>query len=337
MDSNGTLIIRNAHPADGGQYLCTAQSPSGVDRMLVNLVVQSQRPRVLQPRQREVSVPEGGRVQFDCVVEGHPVPLVTWVLPNHTHVTAKRLGAPPRQRISVLTNGTLRIGEAAHADRGVYKCIGSSTAGADAVSVRLQVSTSPPWIQQGRVENATFPEGGTARIHCTATGSPRPVIRWITPDGVQHAPSPSPTGHDVYVLSNGTLLVRGLGPGSSGRYECLASNAVATSRRTVFVSVDRSPSSTRAKITRSSPPRTDVVYGDTLLLDCVARGEPEPWILWRTPSKKLVDSQYRYQRTPHSPLSWFFFSFHPDFLLPHVAVSTRESKCLPTAPSPSAP
>lgn len=293
MDSNGTLLIRNAHPTDGGQYLCTAQNQYGMDKMVVNLVIQSQHPQILNPRQRDFSVHEGGTIHLDCVAEGHPLPLVTWVLPNHAHVTAMPLDASPPQRLSVLTNGTLRISEATYADRGVYKCIGSSIAGADTVLVRLQVSTSPPYIHQKQIENVTLAAGSTAYIHCTASGTPRPVIHWITPDGIQHIPSQSPNGNNIFVLSNGTLYVRGLSPGNSGRYECLASNTVATSRRVVFVSVQRSPSTMRAKITLSSPQRTDVMYGGSLLLNCVAKGEPEPWILWRTPSKKLVDSQFR--------------------------------------------
>lgn len=292
VDSNGTLFIRNAHPTDGGQYLCTAQNQYGLDKMIVNLVIQSQHPRIVHPRQRDFSVHEGGNINLDCIVNGHPLPLITWVLPNHVHVTGKPFGAPPHQRISVLINGTLQISEATYADRGIYKCIGSSTAGADTVLVRLQVSTSLPLIQQKQNENMTFSEGRTAYIHCTTVGTPRPVIHWITPDGIQHMPSQSPTKNNIYVLSNGTLFIRAMRPGNSGRYECLASNAVTTSRRTVFVSIQRSPSA-RAKITTSSPQRTDIVYGGNLLLNCVAEGEPQPWILWRTPSKKLVDSQYR--------------------------------------------
>lgn len=293
MDSNGTLYIRNAHPTDGGEYLCTAQNQHGLDKMIVKLVIHSQHPRILHPRQRDFSVHEGSNINLDCIVDGHPLPLITWVLPNHVHMTGKRFGTPPHQRIFVLINGTLQISEATYADRGIYKCIGSSTAGADTVLVRLQVSTSPPLIQQKQTENVTFPEAGTAYIHCTTEGTLRAVIRWITPDGVQHIPSQSPTRSNIYVLSNGTLVIRAISPGNSGRYECLASNALATSRRAVFVSIQRSPSTARAQITLSSPQRTDIMYGGTLLLNCIAVGEPQPRILWRTPSKKLVDSQYR--------------------------------------------
>ncbi|XP_074520931.1 matrix-remodeling-associated protein 5 [Halichoeres trimaculatus] len=291
---NGTLIIRNLQPMDGGQYLCKVQNQYGSDNMLVNLVVLSQHPRVLQHRHRDVTVHLGSKVDLECKVEGHPTPRVTWVLPNHVHVPAAPLGVLPQQRVSVLSNGTLQISQAAFADRGIYKCIGSSAAGADTVSVRLYVSALPPVIQQTPQENTTLPEGSTAFIHCTATGAPQPAIRWLTPDGVLVFASQTITARNLNVFPNGTLSIRGLSSGNSGRYECSASNAVASSKRTVNLSVRRKPTSAKATITSSSPQRSDVMYGEKLLLDCVATGEPEPRIMWRTPSKKLVDAQFSF-------------------------------------------
>uniref|UniRef100_UPI0037E8D63E matrix-remodeling-associated protein 5 n=1 Tax=Semicossyphus pulcher TaxID=241346 RepID=UPI0037E8D63E len=291
---NGTLIIRNTQPQDGGQYLCTVQNQYGTDNMVVNLVVLSQHPRVLQSRHRDVTVHLGGKVDLECKVEGHPTPRVTWVLPNHVHMPAAPRGVAPQQRVAVLNNGTLQISQATFTDRGIYKCIGSSAAGADTVSVRLYVSALPPVIQQTQHENTTLPEGSTAFIHCSATGSPQPVIRWITPDGVQLTASQFITGRNLIVFPNGTLSIQGLGPGNAGRYECSASNPVASSRRTVILSIRRSLSSAKATITTSSPQRTDVMYGGKLMLNCVATGEPEPRIMWRTPSKKLVDAQFSF-------------------------------------------
>lgn len=279
---------------DGGQYLCKVQNQYGTDNMLVNLVVLSQHPRVLQHRHRDVTVHLGDRVDLECKVEGHPTPRVTWVLPNHVHVPAAPLGvSSQQQRVFVFNNGTLQISQAAFTDRGIYKCIGSSAAGADTVSVRLYVSALPPVIQQSPNENTTLPEGSTAFIHCTATGAPHPAIRWLTPDGVLVFASQTITGRNLMVFPNGTLSIRGVSSGNSGRYECSASNAVASSKRTVNLSVRRKPTSAKATITSSSPQRSDVMYGGKLLLDCVATGEPEPRIMWRTPSKKLVDAQFR--------------------------------------------
>ncbi|XP_036947749.1 matrix-remodeling-associated protein 5 isoform X1 [Acanthopagrus latus] len=292
---NGTLIIRNTQPMDGGQYLCTVQNQYGTDKMVINLIVlMSQHHQVLQPRHSDITVHVGGKVDLECIVEGHPMSQVTWVLPNHIHMTATPLSVIPQQRVTVLSNGTLRISQASYTDRGIYKCIGSSAAGADTVSVRLYISALPPVIQQTKHENTTLREGSTAFIHCTATGSPKPVVRWITPDGVQLTASQFVAGHNLIVFPNGTLYIRTLGPGNAGRYECSASNVVASSRRTVILSIMRNPSSAKARITSSSPQRTDVIYGRRLQLNCVARGEPEPRIIWRTPSKKLVDAQYSF-------------------------------------------
>nr|XP_019959389.1 PREDICTED: matrix-remodeling-associated protein 5 [Paralichthys olivaceus] len=288
---NGTLIIKNTQRMDGGQYLCTVQNHYGTDKMVVNLVVLVQHPRVLQPRNRDMTVHLGGKVELECQVEGHPMPKVIWLLPNHVRIAA---GMPLQQRVAVLGNGTLRISQASYTDRGIYKCIGSSAVGTDSVSVHLYVTALPPFIQQTQNENLTLPEGSNVYIHCTATGVPQPVIQWITPDGVQLTASQFFAGHNPFVFPNGTLHIKGLGPGNAGTYECSASNAVASSRRTVILIAKKNPSSSKASITSSSPQRTDVIYGRNVLLNCVATGEPNPWIIWRTPSKKLVDSQYSF-------------------------------------------
>lgn len=287
---NGTLIIRNTQPMDQGRYLCIVQNQFGTDKMEVNLVVLSQHPLVLQPRNRHVTVHLGGKVDLECKVEGHPMPRVIWVLPNRVHLTA---GVSSHLRVAVLTNGSLRISQASFADRGIYKCIGSSVAGVDTASVYLDVSALPPVIQQTKFENITLPEASNAYIHCTATGSPHPVIHWIMPDGTQLSGSQFATGRNFIVFPNGTLYIRGLGPGNAGRYNCSASNAVASSRRTVNLSIKRNPTPSKAHITLSSPQTTNVIYGSKLLLNCVAAGQPDPRIIWRTPSKKLVDAQYR--------------------------------------------
>uniref|UniRef100_A0A3Q3KI91 Matrix-remodelling associated 5a n=1 Tax=Mastacembelus armatus TaxID=205130 RepID=A0A3Q3KI91_9TELE len=292
---NGTLIIRNTQPMDEGQYLCTVQNQYGKDKMEVNLVVLSQQPRMLQPQNRGVTVLLGGTVDLDCKVEGHPTPRVTWVLPNRVHVgAAASLGMPSQQRLVVLSNGTLRINKASYRDRGIYKCIGSNAAGVDTVSVNLYVSAPPPAIRQPQFENTTFPEGSDAYIHCAVTGAPQPVIHWTTPHGDQLTASHFTTSRNLMVFPNGTLNIQALGPGDAGRYECSASNAVASSRKIVNLSIRRTSSPTKARITSSSPQRTDVIYGSKLLLNCVAAGEPEPRIIWKTPSKKLVDSQYSF-------------------------------------------
>ncbi|XP_069031348.1 matrix-remodeling-associated protein 5 [Embiotoca jacksoni] len=282
---NGTLIIRKTQLGDRGQYLCRVQNRYGSAQTVVNLLVLSRRPSL-----RDVTVPLGGTADLECNVEGQPASLVTWILPNMVHMTAASVGVSSLQRVVVLSNGTLRVHRAGYTDRGLYECSGE-----DSVSVHLYVLALPPVIHQTPHENSTLPEGSSASIHCSASGAPPPVIRWTAPDGVQLTASQLVTGRNLVVFPNGTLHIRGLGPGHAGRYECSASNAVASSRRTVTLNIRRSLSSSRARITSSSPQRTDVTYGSKLLLNCVAAGDPAPRVIWRTPSNKLVDAQYSFE------------------------------------------
>lgn len=276
---------------DEGEYQCTALNQHGTDTMVANLVILSQPPLILQPRQRDVTVNLGGKVHLDCAVEGHPTPRVTWVLPNRVHVAPLAHGVPSQQRVSVMSNGTLHVREVSYSDGGTYKCVGSSTAGSDAVLVRVHVSGIPPVAQRTQQENVTLAEGSDAYIHCDVSSALQPLIRWIAPDGTQLTTSHLSTGQKLGVFPNGTLHIRGVGMRNIGRYECL--NALGSSVRVVMLSLKRSLSSAKARIVSSSPQRTEVIYGERLLLDCVATGEPAPRIIWRTPSKKLVDNQYR--------------------------------------------
>ncbi|XP_023185599.1 matrix-remodeling-associated protein 5 [Xiphophorus maculatus] len=292
---NGTLIIRNSQLTDEGQYVCTVQNQYGTDKMMANLIVMSHHPRVLQPRERDIHVYEGSKVELECKVEGDPVPRVKWVLPNSIQLMTTSPSVPSQWQVAVDDSGTLHINRASLTDSGIYRCTGSSAAGADTVSVHLHVSAMPSLIQQRLDENMTFPEGSAAYIDCTATRASQPTMHWITPDGTQLTPSQLITRDNLTVFPNGTLHIQRLDLKNSGRYVCKASNGVASSSRTVMLSIRRKLLSAKATITSSSPHRTDVIYGSKLLLNCVATGEPEPRIIWRTPSKKLVDNQYSFE------------------------------------------
>lgn len=306
VHSNGTFIVRKVQPLDRGQYLCKVQNQYGEDKMVVNLIVLARHPKVLEPRYREESTHLGDPVEMECRSQGHPLPRTTWLLPNRAalHNDAPSAGTPdqrssvlasstPDKRIFVLSNGTLRITSATHADRGVYKCIASNSVGADSISVRLTVTATPPIIQQPRREDLTVAEGSTVYLNCTAKGSPSPTISWSIPKGLQLHPSEFVNEHNVFVFPNGTLLIRGLSQADTGKYECMATSTVGISSRTLRLTVKKSIASARARITSSSPQKTDVVYGGKLQLDCVALGDPEPRVIWKTPSKKLVDANYR--------------------------------------------
>ncbi|KAL4635720.1 immunoglobulin superfamily member 10-like [Arapaima gigas] len=285
---NGTFVIRKVHLQDRGQYVCTAQNQYGVDKMMVTLVVLAQQPRILSPQHQHATVLLGNDTSFNCQVEGLPAPHISWVLPNGTIL---RSVSAAKQHVMLLHNGTLRIHAASYQDRGVYKCIASNAAGADILSVHLHITALPPIIQQRNTESLTVSEGQFVHVDCTAKGAPIPLVRWVILGGAHILPSQFVNGK-LFVFPNGTLYIRNLSPKDSGTYECKATNAVGIAKRTISLLVKESIST--AKITSTSPKKTDVTYGGQLRLDCIASGDPGPRIIWRTPSKKLVDAHYSF-------------------------------------------
>ncbi|XP_076839012.1 matrix-remodeling-associated protein 5 [Brachyhypopomus gauderio] len=292
---NGTLTIRHVLPVDQGQYLCNVRNQYGEDKVVVTLKVMADHPRVLHPRYRDITVNLADTIELECRSQGHPRPRTTWVLPDRAVVqTDAPTPSAPDRRFLILANGTLRITSATYTDRGLYKCIASNAAGADAVSVHLTVAALPPIIQQLSRENITLSEGSVAYLGCSARGTPPPTVSWTTPDGTQLWPSQFVSGRNAFVFPNGTLYIRRSGQADVGKYECTATNAVGMSLRELSLKVVKTIASARARITSSSAQKTEVIYGGRLQLDCVVSGDPEPRVIWRTPSKKLVDAHYSY-------------------------------------------
>ncbi|KAM9300364.1 matrix-remodeling-associated protein 5 [Morus bassanus] len=281
---NGTLLIRNVQLQDHGQYLCTAQNLHGIDKMIIVLTVIAYQPKILLSRYRDVTVYFGETIAMECQASGTPSPHISWIFPDRKILQTV---TTTESRIMLHENRTLSIKQATFSDRGVYKCVASNAAGADSIAVRLHIAALPPIIQQDKQENISLPLGSSINIHCTAKAAPSPSIRWVVFDGTQIRPSQFVNGN-LFVFPNGTLYIRNVSPKDSGTYECIAANMVGAARRTIQLHVKKHASN--AKITGSSPQRTDVTYGSILHLDCSASGDPWPRILWRLPSKRMIDS-----------------------------------------------
>ncbi|XP_044073289.1 matrix-remodeling-associated protein 5-like isoform X2 [Siniperca chuatsi] len=231
---NGTLVIQNVQLQDRGTYICSAHSFLGRDRLLTTLDVWTRPPRMQLASYREATIHQGGELHLECQAGGVPTPLLSWVLPDRSVLTST---APSTSRITMDTNGTLHISVTLPSDRGVYRCVASNSAGAASASVRVHVSLLPPVIQQPRNEHLLLSPGRPVYAHCSARGAPPPTLRWRIPDGTLVRPSQFLHGN-LFVLPNGTLHVRRVGPKDSGNYECTASNAVGADKRTVRVEIE---------------------------------------------------------------------------------------------------
>ncbi|KAK2090513.1 Immunoglobulin super member 10 [Saguinus oedipus] len=284
---NGTLSIQRVEIQDRGQYLCSASNLFGTDHLHVTLSVVSYPPRILERRTKEITVHSGSTVELKCRAEGRPSPTITWILANQTVVLESSQGS--RQAL-VTGDGTLVIHNLSIYDRGFYKCVASNPAGQDSLLVKIQVIAAPPVILEQKRQVIVGTWGESLKLPCTAKGTPQPSIYWVLSDGTEVKPLQF-TNSKLFLFSNGTLYIRNLASSDRGTYECIATSSTGSERRVVMLTMEERMTS--PKIEAASQKRTEVNLGDKLLLNCSATGEPKPQIMWRLPSKAVVNQQHR--------------------------------------------
>ncbi|KFO32803.1 Immunoglobulin superfamily member 10 [Fukomys damarensis] len=284
---NGTLSIQKVSVQDRGQYLCLASNPFGTDRLHVTLSVVSYPPRILERQTKEITVHSGSTVELKCRVEGRPRPTISWILANQTVVSEASQG---KTQALVTSDGTLVIHNLSIYDRGFYKCIASNPAGQDSGLVKIQVIAAPPIILEQKRQDMVGIWGESLTLPCTAKGSPQPTVHWVLSDGTAVKPLQF-TNSKLLLYSNGSLHIRNIVSADRGTYECIATSSTGSERRVVILTVREQETIPRIEV--ASQKRTEVNLGDKLLLNCSATGEPKPKIIWRLPSKAVIDQWHR--------------------------------------------
>lgn len=283
---NGTLFIQRVDIQDRGQYLCSASNPLGTDHLHVTLSVVSYAPRILEKRTKEITLHSGSTVELKCRAEGRPSPTISWILANQTVVSESE----GNRQALVTPDGTLVIHSVSVYDRGFYQCIASNAVGQDSLLVKMQVIAAPPVILEQKRQVIAGAWGESLKLPCTAKGTPQPSVHWVLSDGTTVKPLHF-TNSKWFLYSNGTLHIRNIGSSDKGMYECIATSSTGSERRVVILTVEERDTIPRIEV--ASQKWTQVNFGDKLLLNCSATGEPRPKIIWRLPSKAVVDQWHR--------------------------------------------
>uniref|UniRef100_A0A8C2K091 Immunoglobulin superfamily, member 10 n=1 Tax=Cyprinus carpio TaxID=7962 RepID=A0A8C2K091_CYPCA len=237
-----------------GQYICFAQNEYGSDKLVVTLSVVAYPTRILEKKMRDIKVLAGKTVHLECRTEGRPVPIVSWILPNHTEVKGS-ITEPGR--VTVTKMGTLTIQDVSVLDSGHYKCIASNPAGTDTATVRLQVVATPPAILEEKRQLVRADIGQNLFLACSTYGDPRPTTHWVL--------------HDV-------------GSDEEGDYTCYAENKLGKDKMHVHISVVTAV----PHIQHPNLSYAKVKPGGNVRFDCKAIGEPKPKVFWMLPSKDMI-------------------------------------------------
>lgn len=82
-------------------------------------------------------------------------------------------------------------------------------------------------------KNQTAFIGESVWFHCAATGSPKPKVTWL-----KHDQGGRPLDAEKYkVFKNGSLMIKNVRSGDSGRYFCIAATRVDLRQKTVHLVV----------------------------------------------------------------------------------------------------
>ncbi|XP_032081807.1 immunoglobulin superfamily member 10 [Thamnophis elegans] len=285
---NGTLSIQNTNIQDRGQYLCVAANQQGSDKLLVTLSVVTYPPRILGKSSKIITVHSGKPAVMKCASEGRPIPSITWILANKTQISEFSV---ENEAVSLHSDGTLLIKKVNVYDRGIYTCRADNPFGSDTMAIRLQVIAAPPIILEDKKQLILETMGRSLKFPCTVKGDPHPTVHWVFPDGTEVKPLHPYLNDKGFLFPNGTLLIRNIVPSDSGKYECIATSSTGSERRVVLLQVEHQDIIPR--IAATSQRWTQLNFGNRLLLNCSAIGEPKPRIIWRLPSKAVVDQWHR--------------------------------------------
>uniref|UniRef100_A0A9J8ABZ4 Immunoglobulin superfamily DCC subclass member 4 n=1 Tax=Cyprinus carpio carpio TaxID=630221 RepID=A0A9J8ABZ4_CYPCA len=198
------------------------------------------------------------------------------------------------QTVRPLPNGSLLIsppstdGQAPAGVEGGYSCLSTSSTGAlTSRALTLHLASLSRFLQDP--EPQVVPVGGTARFECYVDGWPTPSITWEK-DQAHLRSHTEPLEPSRYIsLPNGVLQILGVTKEDEGLYRCVAFNS-ARKRFSQEASLTVSPGlSQESEVVIVAPPRNStVVMGRPAVMECMAQGEPKPFVSWSRQDGKPI-------------------------------------------------
>ncbi|XP_060069782.1 hemicentin-1-like [Ylistrum balloti] len=272
----GSIMIRGIQESDAGVYRCDAINFVGNTSRETTVRVQEAPIINLRPQGQEVAV--GGSIQLLCGASGVPSPIIRW----------EKNGQPVEDKQNIGGRSLLIVNSARREDGGLYTCIAENPAGVDTASATVIMSVPP---------RVTVPDGNAVvsiaekvMLTCSVGGDPQPEILW-TKNG-----RPVLYSDRIVVLNNGSLVIYDATSSDAGEYKCVATNYAGTSTGVAMLIVNEPP---QFKI---EPKNTTVSMGDTILMNCVAEGEPEPLIEWQRSWQENIEPNERLSILPNNSL-----------------------------------
>ncbi|KAJ8368422.1 hypothetical protein SKAU_G00084500 [Synaphobranchus kaupii] len=346
----GKLMITNARKSDAGKYVCVGTNMVGERESEIAELTVLERPSfVKRPGSHVVLVEDS--VEFRCEGQGDPVPTIRW---------KKEDGDLPKGRYEIHEDHTLKIRRATSADVGTYTCVAENMVGKAEASATLTVrvvSERPAFVVRPR--NQVVAVGRTVTFQCGATGNPQPAIFWQREGSLSllFSNQPPQPSSRFSVSQTGDLTIIDAEHSDVGYYSCQALNIAGSVITKALLEVTDVVSDRPPPVVRQGPTNQTVSVDGTVVLSCLATGNPAPTILWRKDGVlvsthdsriKQLDTgglQIRYAKlgdtgtytciasTPSGEASWKAYLEVQEFGVPVQPARPTDPNLIPSAPS----
>uniref|UniRef100_A0A8C3A6W8 Ig-like domain-containing protein n=1 Tax=Cyclopterus lumpus TaxID=8103 RepID=A0A8C3A6W8_CYCLU len=302
---DGTLINNQMGKRDEGDYTCFAKNKLGKDERKVSVKVGPNAPKITLKSQSLVTVKLGESAKLSCHATGQPTPKIMWISPRNYVISLSS------DKFQVMDDGMLLVKKVILADEGKYACVARNSAGDDVKNIKLEAELQEPFINgmKGRSTTKVLAVSyQTALLDCRVEGKPEPRVWWVTPYG-HSLPTPY-LGGRFQVHRNGSLELRGVRKTDEGGYMCLAKNNLGEASLVVELDV-----ASIAEKPIFAVPNIEILPikqdGGELILECPARGKPNPEFAWVLPNGTMLKPGVRLQRFTHHLAKGTLHISHP--------------------------
>ncbi|XP_018620971.1 neuronal cell adhesion molecule-like isoform X2 [Scleropages formosus] len=219
-----TLRIVSVTEADAGVYRCTASNHLGSVHHVITVTVRAAPYWVKAPKNLVLSPKETGVIT--CQATGDPKPDITWLINGILIANA------PEDPSRKVEGDSLTFTDVQTGSSAVYQCNASNEYGYLLANSFINVLAEPPRILTAPDKVYQVITNTAAFLDCASFGSPVPKITWFK-DGQNSALA----GDRYEMHENGTLEIRAVLKLNSGRYTCMAMNALGNRENHVYLEV----------------------------------------------------------------------------------------------------
>ncbi|XP_033018698.1 myosin light chain kinase, smooth muscle isoform X2 [Lacerta agilis] len=284
------LCLKKTQLENSGSYRCTASNAQGQASTRWILTIKRPKVKDVAPHfstiLKSCSVSEGQDFVLQCLVEGTPVPEITWLLNDR----------PIQYAHSAFEDGLakLTVQDALPEDDGVYTCLAENSAGRASCSAQVTVkaekkSRNKPQRAHPAPVNKTFPpiflkglsdlkvmDGSQVIMTVEVSANPPPEIIWL------HNGKEIQETEDFHFEKKGneySLYIQEVFPEDTGKYTCEAWNDLGEIQTEATLTVQEPQDGIQPWFI--SKPRSVIAEaGQNVLISCAIAGDPFPMVHW---------------------------------------------------------